>query len=75
MNVTKEVERFCRAYENALACEWKGGWASITNHLKRRQQRGHLSQSATVFPPDVPERYFASTKGYKLIGKLSELIL
>lgn len=28
----------------------------------------------TVFPPDVPERYFALTKGYKLLGKLSELI-
>lgn len=28
----------------------------------------------TVFPPDVPDRYFASTKGYKLIGKLSELV-
>ena len=27
----------------------------------------------TVFPPDVPDRYFASTKGYKFIGKLSEL--
>ncbi len=28
----------------------------------------------TVFPPDVPDRYFASRKSYKLIGKLSELI-
>lgn len=28
----------------------------------------------TAFPPDVPERYFASTKGYKFLGKLSELI-
>ena len=28
----------------------------------------------TVFPPDVPEKYFNSEKGYKLIGKLSELI-
>lgn len=28
----------------------------------------------TVFPPDAPERYFASEKGYKKIGKLSELI-
>lgn len=27
----------------------------------------------TVFPPDVPDRYFASTKGYELLGKLSEL--
>ena len=28
----------------------------------------------TVFPPDVPDRYFASRKSYELIGKLSELI-
>ena len=28
----------------------------------------------TVFPPDVPDRYFASTKGYKLICTLSELM-
>ena len=28
----------------------------------------------TVFPPDVPDRYFASRESYKLIGKLSELI-
>lgn len=28
----------------------------------------------TTFPPDVPEQYFALTKGYKLLGKISELI-
>jgi len=28
----------------------------------------------TVFPPDVPDRYFTIEKGYELIGKLSELI-
>jgi hypothetical protein len=28
----------------------------------------------TAFPPDVPERYFASEKGYKFLGKLTELI-
>jgi len=28
----------------------------------------------TVFPPDVPERYFAPAKGYRRLGKLSELI-
>jgi len=28
----------------------------------------------TRFPPDLPERYFDATKGYELLGKLSELI-
>lgn len=28
----------------------------------------------TAFPPDIPERYFSSKKGYRLLGKLSELI-
>ena len=122
MSTAKQIERFRRAYEKALACKWKGGPASITSHLKRRKQRGHLSENATeadliqkglevleslnatvyehipsstlyfvvyeewavffdekglwdtAFPPDIPERYFASTKGYKLLGKLGELI-
>ncbi len=116
------IERFRKAYEKALSGQWKGGPASITNHLQRRKKRGHLSSDATesdliqkgmevlcsavsvvyeyipsgtlyfvvheewavffdeeglwdtAFPPDVPERYFASTKGYKFLGKLSELI-
>jgi hypothetical protein len=122
MVVEDRIERFRKAYEKALACQWKGGLASITNHLQRRKKRGHLHPDATesdliqkgmevlqsagsvvyeyipsgtlyfvvheewavffdeeglwdtAFPPDVPERYFASTKGYKLLGKLSELI-
>ncbi len=116
------IERFRKAYEKALSGQWKGGPASITNHLQRRKKRGHLPSDATesdliqkgmevlqsavsvvyeyipsgtlyfvvheewavffdeeglwdtAFPPDIPERYFASTKGYKLLGKLSELI-
>ena len=28
----------------------------------------------TVFPPDLPERYFAISKGYRLLGKIGELI-
>jgi hypothetical protein len=28
----------------------------------------------TVFPPDIPDRYFAITKGYRLLGKIGELI-
>lgn len=28
----------------------------------------------TVFPPDIPERYFAESKGYRLLGKVGELI-
>jgi len=27
----------------------------------------------TVFPPDVPERYFTLTKGYQFLGELGEL--
>lgn len=120
--MSEEIKQFRRAYENALAGKCKGGAASIASHLRRRKQRGHLSQDATeadlvqkglevlkspnatvyeyipyntlyfvvhqewavffdeggwwdtTFPPDVPERYFASTKGYRLLGKLSELI-
>ncbi|MCI0690625.1 hypothetical protein L0337_01315 [candidate division KSB1 bacterium] len=122
MTIEDRIERFRKAYEKALACQWKGGPASIVNHLQRRKKRGHLPPDATesdliqkgmevlqsavstvyeyipsgtlyfvvheewavffdeeglwdtAFPPDVPERYFASTKGYKLLGKLSELI-
>jgi hypothetical protein len=122
MNTADPIGSFRRAYAKALSCKWKGGPASITSHLKRRKQRGHLpanateadliqkglevikSPSATVyeyipsgtlyfvvheewavffdeeglwdtaFPPDAPERYFASTKGYKLLGKISELM-
>lgn len=122
MIVEDSIERFRKAYEKALSGQWKGGPASITNHLQRRKKRGHLPSGATerdlvrksmevlqsagsvvyeyipsgtlycvvheewavffdeeglwdtAFPPDVPERYFASTKGYKLLGKLSELI-
>ncbi len=29
------IERFRKAYERALACQWKGGPASITNHLQK----------------------------------------
>jgi hypothetical protein len=122
MVVEDRIERFRQAYEKALACQWKGGPASITSHLQRRKKRGHLPPVATemeliekgmevlrsatsvvyeyipsgtlyfvvheewavffdkeglwdtAFPPDVPERYFVSTKGYKLLGKLCELI-
>jgi hypothetical protein len=122
MVMEDRVERFRKAYEKALSGKWKGGPASITNHLQRRKKRGHLPPNATesdliqkgmevlqsagstvyeyvpsgtlyfvvheewavffdeeglwdtAFPPDVPERYFASTKGYKILGKLSELI-
>lgn len=28
----------------------------------------------TAFPPDTPEQYFSSKKGYQLLGKLSEVI-
>ena len=116
------IERFRKAYEKALSCEWKGGTASIASHLQRRKKRGHLPLNATesdliqkgmevlqseaslvyeyipsgtlyfvvhekwaiffdeeglwdtTFPPDLPERYFDATKGYRLLGKLSELI-
>ena len=122
MSTAKQIERFREAYERALECKWKGGDASIADHVFRRKKRGHLPESATeaeliqkglevlkspdskvyeyipaeniyfivykgwalffdenglwdtVFPPDVPDRYFAVTKGYTLIGKLSELI-
>ena len=122
MSTAKQINRFRKAYEKAVACKWKGGPASLTSHLKRRKKRGHLSENATevqmvqkglealkfldsavyeyiptstvyfvvhkdwaiffvenglwdtTFPPDVPERYFDLTKGYTLLGKLSELI-
>ena len=28
----------------------------------------------TVFPPDIPERYFTIMKGYRLMGKIGELL-
>lgn len=122
MNRANEVIKFTIAYQKALVGKWKGGPASITSHLKRRKNRGHLPESAneldliakgieilkseeasvysytpfrtlyflvyrdwavifdedglwdTTFPPDLPERYFAFEKGYKLLGKLNELI-
>lgn len=122
MALEDRIERFRHAYEKALACQWKGGPASIANHLQRRKMRGHLPPDAaesdlirrgmkvlqstaaavceympsetlyfvvheewavffdeeglwdTAFPPDLLERYFDSTKGYKLLGKLGELI-
>jgi hypothetical protein len=122
MSKAKQIERFRKAYEKALACEWKGGTASITSHLSRRKKRGHLPKDATetdliqkglevlksphskvyeyipsstlyfvvhkewavffdenglwdtAFPPDIPEQYFSSKKGYQLLGKLSEVI-
>jgi len=108
MSTAKQIKRFRKAYEKALACKWKGGPESITSHLNRRKKRGHLSENATeanliqkglevlkspdstvyeyipsntlyfvvhkewavffdenglwdtAFPPDIPERYFAS---------------
>lgn len=122
MALEDRIEKFRHAYEKALACQWKGGSASIANHLQRRKMRGHLPPDATendliqrgmevlqstaavvyeyipsgtlyfvvheewavffdeeglrdtTFPPDVPDRYFDATKGYELLGKLSELI-
>jgi hypothetical protein len=122
MNTAKQLERFRKAYEKALHCNWKGGTASITSHLRTRKKRGHLPESATeadliqkglevlkalqatvyeyspsgtlyfvihkewavffdedglwdtTFPPDIPERYFAAEKGYRLLGVLSEVI-
>ncbi len=122
MNSIESIECFRKAYEKAFDCKWKGGAISITRHLQRRKQRGHLSGNSTetdlikigveilktpssivyeyipandiyfvvyknwalffdengvwdtVFPPDNPELYFDSSKGYKLIGTLGELI-
>jgi hypothetical protein len=122
MNKANDVEKFIIAYQKALAGNWKGGYASVTSHLRRRKKRGHLPESAseldlvakgveilkspdsivysytpfksiyfvvyrewavffdedgfwdTAFPPDVPERYFTFEKGYKFLGKLTELI-
>jgi len=122
MSTPKQIDRFRKAYEQALQCKWKGGVASITSHLNRRKKRGHLPENAaeddliqrglhvlqssdskvyeytpsgnlyfvvykgwavffdedglwdTVFPPDVPARYFASTKGYEFLGKLREVM-
>jgi hypothetical protein len=47
MVVEDRIERFRKAYEKALFGQWKGGPASITNHLQRRKKRGHLSPDAT----------------------------
>lgn len=122
MSTPEQIDRFRKAYEQALQGQWKGGAASVTSHLQRRKTRGHLSENATqadliqrgfdvlqssdsqvyeylpsgtlyfvvsrgwvvffdedglwdtVFPPDVPDRYFAATKGYELLGKLGELL-
>ena len=47
MIAAKQIKRFRKAHERALACKWKGGTASISSHLNRRKKRGHLSESAT----------------------------
>ncbi len=47
MNVENRANKFRIAYPKALAGNWKGGILSISAHLKKRKERGHLPGKAT----------------------------
>ncbi|HEX9655075.1 MAG TPA: hypothetical protein VGA99_15315, partial [bacterium] len=81
MSGATQIQRFCQAYEKALAGKWKGGPESTTTHLRRRKKRGHLSQNATEaeltqkgleilkFPDSIVYEYTPSNTLYFVVHK------